>query len=733
MMAPLDGDRALRLRSLAPTAPRTGTADARCTLPAALALGLALAAGFAASGCGGARPPRETPSKLPIEQALTRIEAAPIRMRGDAAWHEIARLEDARSTGGGRLQALLVDADPELRARAARALGRIPLGDEAEIEPSITLALCKALEDAEPAVRAEAAFALGQRADPASAGLLLGYMQDVDAHVRARLVEAASKFDHPALQTAVLRALPDPEESVRVEAALGAARWKREAADAAAIDSALIAALRPLELPQAGEAPVGSAFADALIYALARRQSEKGRGAFLEHLSSPSTPARIHSAKGLASLKPDASIAASLRHALRDADWRVAYEAATALASSGDEASVDDLLRAVEHPSAHVRAAALGALGSFPQARARSQAALERGLLDISASVRAAALRSLTLVVEPASALVRVRAAAADADAVVRRGAAQAAAGLPGEAGLSVLEELARDRNLMVAGAALEGLGALPSERARDVLAQYVTHADDGLKLGAVQALRRATTSSDVPRYRQALSQARSEIRSELACNVALSLGGIGGEDARELLEELLQDRDMYVRQRAQELLREKFARETAYDKRPPLVASNRVPQAGKDAPLWTHNPLVVIVTTRGEMVFELFAEEAPLHVHNLLELASRNAYDGLSFHRVVPDFVVQGGDKRGDGNGGVSWRGDSLRAEFSARKFERGSLGMPRNDDPDSGGSQIFVTHRATPHLDGRYTVFGQLRAGFEVLDLIEVGDRILDVRPAR
>lgn len=157
------------------------------------------------------------------------------------------------------------------------------------------------------------------------------------------------------------------------------------------------------------------------------------------------------------------------------------------------------------------------------------------------------------------------------------------------------------------------------------------------------------------------------------------------------------------------------------------------MPQAGKDAPLWTHNPLVVIVTTRGEMVFELFAEEAPLHVHNLLELASRNAYDGLSFHRVVPDFVVQGGDKRGDGNGGVSWRGDSLRADFSARKFERGSLGMPRNDDPDSGGSQIFVTHRATPHLDGRYTVFGQLRAGFEVLDLIEVGDRILDVRPAR
>jgi cyclophilin family peptidyl-prolyl cis-trans isomerase len=142
------------------------------------------------------------------------------------------------------------------------------------------------------------------------------------------------------------------------------------------------------------------------------------------------------------------------------------------------------------------------------------------------------------------------------------------------------------------------------------------------------------------------------------------------------------------------------------------------------DAPLFAR-----VTTNRGAMLFELFPRETPFHVYNFLTLAERGHYDGLEFHRVVPDFVIQGGDVRGDGNGGTTWCERPLPAEFTPRKYVRGSLGMPRNEDPNSGGSQIFVTHRATPHLDGRYTIFGELREGFEVLDRIEVGDRILEV----
>ena len=138
-----------------------------------------------------------------------------------------------------------------------------------------------------------------------------------------------------------------------------------------------------------------------------------------------------------------------------------------------------------------------------------------------------------------------------------------------------------------------------------------------------------------------------------------------------------------------------------------------------------------MIATSRGEMEFVLFADEAPQHVLNFLKHV--DFYKGTTFHRVVSDFVAQGGDARGDGNGGSSWRGDALRHEISPRKYVRGSLGMPRNEDWDSGGSQIFITHRATPHLDGRYTIFGELLKGFEVLDAIDLGDTINEVRVLR
>ncbi len=164
----------------------------------------------------------------------------------------------------------------------------------------------------------------------------------------------------------------------------------------------------------------------------------------------------------------------------------------------------------------------------------------------------------------------------------------------------------------------------------------------------------------------------------------------------------------------------------------PPPEALPPVELAFPGAGLLAHpRPRVVISTDRGELEFELFAEEAPQHVANFL--ARAESYRGTTFHRVVSDFVVQGGDARGDGNGGASWRGDALRHEITPRKYVRGSLGMPRNEDWDSGGSQLFVTHRMTPHLDGRYTIFGELVKGFDVLDLLDLGDVIREVRVIR
>ena len=124
-------------------------------------------------------------------------------------------------------------------------------------------------------------------------------------------------------------------------------------------------------------------------------------------------------------------------------------------------------------------------------------------------------------------------------------------------------------------------------------------------------------------------------------------------------------------------------------------------------------------------MELELFAEAAPITVDNFVSLARRGYFDGRAWHRVVPNFVIQAGDPRGDGNGGPGY---AIRDELNPHRYGRGTLGMALSG-PNTGGSQFFVTHSAQPHLDGGYTVFGRLRSGGEVLDRIVQGDRIVRI----
>ncbi len=140
----------------------------------------------------------------------------------------------------------------------------------------------------------------------------------------------------------------------------------------------------------------------------------------------------------------------------------------------------------------------------------------------------------------------------------------------------------------------------------------------------------------------------------------------------------------------------------------------------------------LLVQTSRGAMKIVLYPDIAPVHCVNVVRLVRRKFYDGLTWHRVVGNFVIQGGCPRGDGAGGPGY---FVPDEVGARAFVRGTLGMPRSG-PDTGGCQLFVTHLPTPHLDGAYTVFGQIVRGFAVLDKIRKGDKITTIRvelPAR
>ena len=134
----------------------------------------------------------------------------------------------------------------------------------------------------------------------------------------------------------------------------------------------------------------------------------------------------------------------------------------------------------------------------------------------------------------------------------------------------------------------------------------------------------------------------------------------------------------------------------------------------------------VITLENGAEIRMEFYPEDAPKTVENFVALAKKGFYNVLTFHRVVPDFVVQGGCPKGNGTGGPGY---TIKAEFNTQKHLRGGVAMARSQHPDSAGSQFYICYGPTPHLDGSYTVFGRVVAGMEHVDRIKQGDRMTSV----
>ena len=130
--------------------------------------------------------------------------------------------------------------------------------------------------------------------------------------------------------------------------------------------------------------------------------------------------------------------------------------------------------------------------------------------------------------------------------------------------------------------------------------------------------------------------------------------------------------------------------------------------------------------TSRGPIKIELYPDKAPLTVANFVNLAKRGFYDGLNFHRVIPDFMIQGGCPEGSGRGGPGYRFEDETT--NGVRHERGVLSMA-NAGPNTNGSQFFITHVPTPWLDGKHTVFGKVVEGLDVVDAVRQGDLITKV----
>jgi peptidyl-prolyl cis-trans isomerase B (cyclophilin B) len=156
--------------------------------------------------------------------------------------------------------------------------------------------------------------------------------------------------------------------------------------------------------------------------------------------------------------------------------------------------------------------------------------------------------------------------------------------------------------------------------------------------------------------------------------------------------------------------------------KPPPASQAQPAQEKSMPEPL----PQVTFQTSKGNIVLELAEDDAPNTVANFISLAEKGFYDGLTFHRVIADFMIQGGCPQGTGTGGPGY---VIADEFSPRlRHTRGVISMA-NAGPNTGGSQFFITHVPCPHLDNKHAVFGRVTSGMDVVDAIQKGDKILKV----
>ncbi len=158
---------------------------------------------------------------------------------------------------------------------------------------------------------------------------------------------------------------------------------------------------------------------------------------------------------------------------------------------------------------------------------------------------------------------------------------------------------------------------------------------------------------------------------------------------------------------------------------------NNAETEKGKD----DKNPIATIEMEDGSQIkIELYPDVAPNTVRNFISLANSKFYDGLIFHRVIPDFMIQGGDPEGTGAGGPGY---AIKGEFSSNGFEntlkhdRGVISMARVQDKNSAGSQFFIIHKDSPHLDGEYAAFGKVIEGIEVVDKIAAVETVAQYKP--
>ncbi len=664
---------------------------------------------------------------------------APAAQKAQTELEQIQTLEERRSLGAGQLDEwALSSPDPVIRSRALLALARIGA-------PQTAGTIGNALKDPEAMPRTEAAFAAGSLGtwiplndatrDPLVEKLLAAEANEADLSVRQVQLEALGKLATPAAVDRLVERLYGTPPEIEAQAALSLGVAAKRGAQ---LPPKALTALSPLMKPEASPAARFGA-----AYALAMSKLPAARPALLLCTQDEQSEVRINCARGLGEVGTDID-AVTLRKLMQDPDYRVVVEATRALAKLASRckaascpaigALADLTYRADRLEAGDVAGGGQPILALAQQGLPASGRSL---LTTLRGRIGAATPKAEGTLKDDLATLDCRLAAAMDRQGGKLEEVLNCGSGLvPEERRLALgLHELAQsptsqpdarvvhvlmylqNKDGRVKSAALEVLGETKSPSAAEHVRPLIGSDDLPTAVAAASAAGKLGDKAAAPAIRRL---APKVVKSpEYAEPIADALASLEAKEAEPELRAWMNQPHPNLRIAAAKAL-------TRLTGQPVEVPHVEWPEVPFRKPYLPKTGKLLVRTEKGDIEIALFREEAPLTSANIWSLAEKGFYRNLTFHRVVPDFVVQGGDPRGDGEGGPGYM---IPCEINRKKYLRGVVGMALSG-PDTGGSQFFITHSPQPHLDGRYTAFGEVVNGREVVDRLIEGDKILEVR---
>jgi cyclophilin family peptidyl-prolyl cis-trans isomerase/HEAT repeat protein len=677
----------------------------------------------------------------------------------------IVRAEDERRWDAD-LSSLLSDRNRAVRARAALAAGRI--GDERAVPALVSLLQ----NDQDGNVRIMAAFSLGETETAAAGDALAPELaKRSPARERSRIIEALGKI------TAALPATDETRLKLFRKEIYVALEFetKRSRPDRDVILLGLTAALR------ARPEGIGKVIAEFLAFdnvriradaanALARLRAKEGNEQLRRLLASDPDPiVRANAARVLGTTEDKAAFDGLLDRALKDTDSRVRVSSIRSLTALKDQRAAEAFrtrisILMVLNPSSprgerNEILEVAGMLGRVLQGTDNKDGLMWLSSMRQRFNNSAPEVEIAFVRISPQTYLVELGAGAdarrkAQETLLLNWNAASSLAQGLGE--IAALPDSTKDKPQLAdqareilramldyknSGITINTLVAVHSEYAiPDVLRALAAFKPEGLNsvliahLEETDVVIRATAAEllgELPPDElitsaliKALSLALSDKQNDAALSILDSLGKQKTAAANEAIKTALDSSDYLVRRHAAALLKANGAGD--FSTRIGTVQTrNTLADYQRAISRIGANVRATVSTTRGSFTIELLPEDAPLTVDNFVQLAKRGYFKGITVHRVVPNFVIQDGDPRGDGNGGPGYQ---IRCEINLVAYDRGAVGMALSGK-DTGGSQWFVTHSPQPHLDGGYTVFGRVVSGMEVVDGITRGDVIRDI----